>query len=50
MNFTSVTKSVVKIQKSIIYLLSMIFILFFHSWKVGCDSFRQMNPFFLLFH
>jgi hypothetical protein len=40
MNFAGGTKSVSEIQKYIIYWLSMIFILFFHTWKVDYDNFR----------
>jgi hypothetical protein len=40
MNFVGVTKIVGKIQKSKTYWLSMILILFFHSWKVDYDSFK----------
>jgi len=40
MSFVSMTKNVEKIQKSITYWLSMILILFFHSWKIDYDSFR----------
>jgi hypothetical protein len=40
MSFVGVTKSVGKIQKSIIYWLSMILIWFFHFSKVDYDSFR----------
>jgi hypothetical protein len=46
MNFVSVTKNVGKIQKSITYWLSTIFIWFFYFWKIDYDSLRQMNPFF----
>jgi hypothetical protein len=50
MSFVGLTKSVGKIQKSITYWLSMILILFFHSWKVDYNSFRQVNLFFYYFN
>jgi len=40
MSFVNVTKSVGKIQKSIIYWLYTILIWFFNFWKVDYDSLK----------